>query len=425
MKYPGYFLLFLLLAFPMVLSLLYVKAALFAVLLLSVGISAGTSFQLGIHPRVLTGTLLLSGVGLFFSIYGLARGNPGALQCAQVYALWPLVYTLVLGRINSKSVLEGIEKTILASTIFIGIFGVVLFLSVLNILPQIPFSESLFATSDLGVGLHGAHVELAFPGLNSLPFLVPFVLALAATRRQGRLWPCIAAIATLPIVILSGRRALQLVTILSPVLIYGFTFIETKTARKLSRRRMKLVLAATLLLVPFLISIFAHVSEISLSGLKERFAAGFDFSDSTNDSGSARAEQYRALTASIADRPLLGYGLGASNHESVRSTEMPWAYELYYVALLYQVGVVGFVAYSIGMLWIYFSTVKSVRSGSSQPLIPVLVGMTSMLIANGTNPYLTRFDGLWTIFLPLAYVNYELLRRRNFGSDSQLSCAAA
>lgn len=410
MRFVGYVLMFLMLAFPMVLSLLYVKAALFAILLISVGVRAVTSFQFEIHPRVLTGTLIFSAIGLLFSVYGLLRGAPGALQCAQVYALWPLVYTFLLGGIDNEKIFSGIEKTILISTVFTGIFGIAFFLSALNILPPILFSESLFASSDLGAGFYDGHVELVFPGLNSLPFLVPFVFALFVSRKQNRFWPCVALVVTLPVVILSGRRALQLVTILAPVLTYGFTLFQTKTARELSGRRIRFVLAAAVLLVPFLLSVFAGVSEISISGLKERFYAGFDFSDSTNGSGSARAEQYRALTASIASQPLLGYGLGAANHESVRSIEMPWAYELYYLALIYQVGLIGFTAYVAGVLWIYSSSVGIVKSGSSQSLIPILVGLTGMLIAAGTNPYLVRFDGIWTIFLPLAFVNYEFLK---------------
>jgi len=35
--------------------------------------------------------------------------------------------------------------------------------------------------------------------------------------------------------------------------------------------------------------------------------------------------------------------------------------------------------------------------------------MSGFLIANATNPYLARFDGIWVIFLPLAFINRWLL----------------
>jgi hypothetical protein len=31
------------------------------------------------------------------------------------------------------------------------------------------------------------------------------------------------------------------------------------------------------------------------------------------------------------------------------------------------------------------------------------------LIANATNPYLLKFDGMWMFFLPLAVINYRLV----------------
>jgi hypothetical protein len=37
--------------------------------------------------------------------------------------------------------------------------------------------------------------------------------------------------------------------------------------------------------------------------------------------------------------------------------------------------------------------------------------MTAFLIANATNPYLERYDYLWVIFLPIAFVNLSLLAK--------------
>ncbi len=406
----GYFLLFLMLAFPMAMSLLYVKIAIFAFLVLAVAVRAITSFKFDIDPKLLIGAVAFSSMGLLFCLEGMLRGTPGAMQCLRVYVLWPLIYTFLLGGIDKEKALVGIERTMIGSTVFIGVFGILFFLSSLSIIPHIPFEESLLSSSDLGVGYHEGHVELMFPGLNSLVFLVPFVFALAVTRQTNRFWPYIAVLVTLPIIILSGRRALQVVTILAPLLTYLFGRYRPAPEKLIMTHRLKIALVFAAVLIPGAVGSLGGFTDLTAEGLKDRLYAGFDFSDSTNESSFLRAEQYRALTASIVDRPLLGYGLGATNHNSVRSAETPWSYELYYVAIIYQVGFAGFAAYASGILWVYILSIRIIKSDHRPTLAALMVGLTSLLIATATNPYLDRFDGIWAIFLPLSFINYEVLR---------------
>jgi hypothetical protein len=42
-------------------------------------------------------------------------------------------------------------------------------------------------------------------------------------------------------------------------------------------------------------------------------------------------------------------------------------------------------------------------------LLALLVGMTNFLIANATNPYFASYDFMWTLFLPIAYINHMML----------------
>ena len=120
------------------------------------------------------------------------------------------------------------------------------------------------------------------------------------------------------------------------------------------------------------------------------------------------------------DNPLLGAGHGVPVYGSVRSAETPWNYELYYLAILYQTGLVGIFAYGAGVLWIYWMGIRVIRSGGSLSalMVPSLVGMSSNLIASaGDHIYLPRFDGLWTIFFPLAVINFWLVRTPTLNSS--------
>ena len=60
-----------------------------------------------------------------------------------------------------------------------------------------------------------------------------------------------------------------------------------------------------------------------------------------------------------------------------------------HLALLYQTGLVGFLAYAAAIAWIFGHGIRIIREGGrpAQIMIPMLVGLCGLLIANGTNPY--------------------------------------
>jgi len=201
---------------------------------------------------------------------------------------------------------------------------------------------------------------------------------------------------------------------LTPLLILILGSFQPPKERLLVRRSLGRVTLVLVLGVGLAVLLLRPIYAITFEGIADRFSAGFDFSATTlDDSPADRSQQYIALVRGWAEYPLIGAGLGASAHGSIRSEIMPWAYELYYLALLFQTGLLGFLAYTAGIVWIYSSGIGIIKRGGvdSQLLIPILVGTSGLLIANGTNPYLARFDGIWVIFLPLAFINYSLLSR--------------
>jgi hypothetical protein len=147
-----------------------------------------------------------------------------------------------------------------------------------------------------------------------------------------------------------------------------------------------------------------------LVALGREFITGFQFS--SDPVAITRASQFQRLTEAWLEAPLLGKGFGATIPEFVRSEEMPWAFELSYMALLFNAGLVGALAYALGIMSIFGVGLYIVRFGGSlgRLLLPVLLGSGSFLIANATNTYLLKFDYEWVIFLPLAFVNGWLLQ---------------
>src|SRR5262249_2757456 len=155
------------------------------------------------------GTVLLSAVSLLFCIEGMLRGTPGAGQCAQVYSFWPLIYLVLLSGINKKEILTGLETTAVFSTAFIAVFGILFLLSSLRIIPAILLVENLSPKQELSSVFFSARFNLVFPGKTPLLFLLLFLSATAISRFKEQLWPSVTFLATVPVVLLSGRRAVQ------------------------------------------------------------------------------------------------------------------------------------------------------------------------------------------------------------------------
>jgi hypothetical protein len=418
----AYILLFLMLAFPMVLPLLYIKTLLFLLLIFTVIIMTLKEERLYLHPYIILLTLFQVALTLLFSFIGLVNGAPGALKQAQVYAFWPLIYMLIISGAAAikNDIFPNLYKILILSTVFIGMYGCIFVLEELKIIPHF-INLNFFNEEKIGFSLNDGYIEINFMGLNSLPYLIPFTMAALVvgnsedspfTFSRGWLW--VALIFGLAVVIASGRRAILLVTILAPVFILLFSYFQPRRICQDSGRNILsliLIVAGLILILLFFLNLNY---DINLSSIYNMFLEGFDFGSSTNESASIRRDQFFALLNGWFDSPLLGAGHGASAPGYIRDSEMPWAYELSYLALLYQVGIVGVLIYALGIIWIYYMAIKIITRGGyyGQIMMPLLVGLSCYLVANATNPYLARFDGIWPIFLPIGLINRWLLHQK-------------
>lgn len=77
------------------------------------------------------------------------------------------------------------------------------------------------------------------------------------------------------------------------------------------------------------------------------------FSSEAVESDAVRNIQINGLLKGILDKPLWGHGMGSYMPDIIRSDSLPFTYEAEYLALLYQLGFIGFVVLIIGVLSIY------------------------------------------------------------------------
>jgi len=419
---PGYALVFVMLVFPIVSALFYVRMFLLAAIVVTVVLAMVTTGRAGLHPTIALWTFSLSALSILFVLEGFFAGAPGAAETVSVYVIFPIIYSLMITGVRNERILSGFIRTFTVSTICISIYSLVYLLIQTKVLPENTFFDLIsFDWDPQAFGLHDEYIGMTYPGLNSLPFLVPFSFAALVTflpstvgsLSMRRAWLWLAAFLSLVSVLISGRRALYLVTMTSPFLTLLFLSFQPMTERRSSKKALVRVTASAVLLVVISLVSLNAIFGVTLSGLADRFSVGFNFGPTSEDAGTTeRRIQYHALVAGWTANPILGAGHGAPAFGSIRSDQRPWLYELYYLALLYQTGLVGFTAYAAGIFWIYWMGVRVIRAGGrlSALMVACLVGMSSILIANTTNPYLAGLDGMWAIFFPLVLINFWLLR---------------
>jgi hypothetical protein len=371
--------------------------------------------RLKLHKTTFHWVLFYLVAGIAFVLLGYYRNTPGALFSSLVFVVWPLAYALMIEAVAQPTRIVNVLRVLVFAMIGIGAATIYFLAWTLGWLP-----DSLYVDPQLvyQVAFFGNSMQMIHLSLSSLIFLIPFTISglyiyspkFPHFLPQWVVW--LALSCGLFTAFVGGRRALFLVLLATPVLILIFHSWLPSNLR-LSPTR------AILLTVALLVALFGtraylgNATGLTWGGTRDFFLSGFQFD--IDPGANVRATQFSALIQGWKAHPLEGAGLGAGLADLVRNDERPWEYELQYVLLLYQIGLVGIVAYGAGVAWIYYQAIKMARSGSALGvhIVPVLVGTTAVLIANATNPYLQTFGHLWTLFLPIAMINSSLVFERS------------
>lgn len=409
--WPGYILFFMMLFVPTTYQLAKLSLMLWVLGMILVRIFARG--RLSLHPLILLWTLFMVTVSLGFIFLGMINNAPGALRVGTVYVVWPMVFILFVIGVANENLLLGLFKVMVSASLAIGLYSLSYVSYASGWLP-----EYLYLSIDQGqaMGFYDGFVEFRLYSISSLLFLVPFLVGVLLTWPKTKipiprtcLW--VALIISFWVVLLSGRRVLLLVVALSPFITLILRGLMPQVYKKENKKLVIMYLSTATVFLLMSFGFLQYFYDIRLSEIWSMFMQGFDFY--SDASASARGEQFFALLRGWIDSPLVGAGHGASAEGSLRSSEMPWAYELSYLALLFQTGLLGFFAYASGVIWIFWMGIRMIRSGESLGIyiLPILVGMTCFLIGNATNPYLAKFDYMWVVFLPVAFINHWLITR--------------
>lgn len=406
----GYALFFAMLFVPVTYRSL--KGGLLALTLAGIVGAALVTGRVLLDRRVLLMALGFAAIGVFFVLRGYVDGAPGALQMFNVYVTWPLVYTALVAGAARPGVLRGLMRVLVWASVAVSVYSIVYVLWAAGYWPN-----ALYYPLDQGqeIGFHGAYVEFGLYSTSTLLFTMPFLVgALFVFPKTGAplprpiLWLSLAL--NLITVLLSGRRALLVLVLLAPALALCYRSWLTPQRKRDSRRLITRALVGAVVLAVVLGAAITAVGGIAPSGFGEMVSTGFQFD--SDPVAMLRRDQFTALLDGWRNQPLLGTGHGMPA-QVIRSIEAPWSYELSYVALLFHTGLVGTAAYAAGVAWMGAMAYLIARRGwpEAPSMVATLVGTSSFLVANATNPYLEKYDFLWVIFLPIAFLNSYLVNQ--------------
>lgn len=343
-------------------------------------------------------TMIVGAIGI---LWGVINGAPGALRVSTVHIVWPCVYLLFIGMVRNPQTIVRFEKMIVVGVVLSSLMALALLLGAVTGHAQT--ISTLLSFQGAGIGLYDGYVELTLYNLATVIYGLPFLAALFFLPRDGgwlreKVWVGFSLLLVLLVCVVSGRRAFWLLAAMTPLLLWVLFVLAGV------RAETRLLIAAAVTLVVLAITVPLGL-DVEIRSIGDQFLRAFDFSG--EQSAGIRAQQFSALITGWSESPVIGQGLGATEKTIIRSHDMPWAYELSYAALLFQSGLLGVFAYSFAVLWVFYAGLRIVRHKpeTAQIVLPLVAGLAGFLLVNATNPYLTKFDFLWTIFLPVAAIN--------------------
>lgn len=332
---------------------------------------------------------------LFSICYGVFLSNPAPYVYVLIYCLWPLIF-VYLTLLISKSYFYSLISCMRYCLFVILIMGIFAFLM---------FNLTLMKEGEI-LG-YDATIRPGFPfiaisggAVTSVIFLYFFFFSLfLVTRKLVKLdWINI----TLGVfyIFFTSRR----VIFLNFFLAFFFVFLLIRFLNQNKRTELITVYKKKVCFMFFILSIIVVFS--LFYGLVDFEAIG-DFLDNTigNDNNDPRIAQFESLIAGWVEKPLLGNGTGVN--ASVIRSDIPGTYELSYIAMLFERGIIGMLIFVTQYLILMFWSIQGLKKSivECRYVLSLIVAVNLFMIANATNPYLGAFDHIWFLFLPIVIIN--------------------
>ena len=393
-------------------NLMPIKIALvFILLLFSIFSILKNQFKSSIDKGVLIWFLVYISMGAVYMFLGVANNNPDPTNFITLNIITPIIYLIfTIAIINRDDLLKWIFDLFIITAVFVMIYNISFY--VVISVPQLNEFRKFFPFiyENFG-GLFFGNVRITGENITYLFFVVPIVICKYLIDKNKNITNLLILLLAVANSLLFFRTVFFIVIVLTPIIIFIISKIKDIYVSKQNFFTLLFFVCLSFLYlsvsINFNFQIVYRRIIMSLSGTS--ITNEFGIIDS---GGTIRIEQMYYLFNTWTMKPLFGWGDAAIAIDLERSGTTG-IYELSYLAILMQRGLIGFTIYISQLLWIIISLLKISKKKHhlSKIAFPLSIGFIGFLIANATNPYLYSFDRMLILFFPLIIINtYQLSR---------------
>lgn len=353
-----------------------------------------------IQKRFIYGVFIFVLFSIFSLTLGVVNGYMINFSILEIYIFRPCIIFFSVCLFTRYVDIEKFRKLLFASATVLIIYNFVYMLGSFGLIPQLFFWEDtnvVIQTDDFLASRMTNQVGLIF----FIPYLTIDVFSLNLERDSKNKLNLLVYFLGFIVSIISGRRVLQVVAILSICII------------PLIRRRQKLsgyFRDYTLMLFVFglMIFIFNYIGNIFHldNFVKTVFSTVTDAFDNSSYSAQIRMNQIKELLSFSYKSPIIGFGLNSYIPDYIRSSlsETPWSYEFVYLAYFFQIGILGLILF-ISIIYKILSKIYAARKFFFSISQSILLGAIFFIVAGATNPMIAS---IWFWFILLSTYIYCL-----------------
>ena len=327
----------------------------------------------------------------------------------EIYIIRPVVFVLLAPVIDKEDDLHRMTHILIILTLFIGIYNFIIFMQAIGLIPKVLDEEMLFGTKPITIVTNNFFTYRS-SNQTALMFLMPFILIIGAGKEyftsgyRKMISICVPLI--FMVCLTSGRRILQieaLLAIAAHMVLRPWNRIKT-VKRKYIIMFMVAILGGIIMLYFLNTALNFNLYRASWMTLKDAFGSSLG-------KNSNRGFQIQELLRMWKEKPIIGWGISAysSRYNEWRSAGRGenWSYEFFYLALLFQIGLIGICFLGIYVYRIFrrlykFSQVYSKHIDGIM-VKAILWGYIGFLFCGASNPLVTSS---WMWFIVIACVNY-------------------
>ena len=333
-------------------------------------------------------------MGLFSICYGFILNNPSPQKYVTIYLIWPLLFTY-LSIFISKTYFYRLmccARYCLLANLLLGIIACLYF--------NINFvQEGFFLGYEPTIRPGFSIIAIAGGAVTSVMFWYFFFFTLIILQQKTGILDYVILLLGVVFIFMTSRRVLFLNFALVPLFIFCLLFfIKHRSKKELMFRVYRNRMFLLLICLFFMVLLVGNLGLFDFTELSDFF---YQISEASDE---PRRLQAQSLLEGWMENPIFGHGAGVN--ASVVRSNIPGTYELSYLAMLFERGIIGVTLFIVQYIILMYWSIKALNKGRihSNYVLSLIVAVNLFLIANATNPYLGAFDYMWFLFLLLAVV---------------------